>query len=52
MFPGLFSELFNVAASRPAQMTTKYLFLVLAPGPVKPTARRKHRPAAAFMAAR
>jgi hypothetical protein len=26
--PGLFSELFNVAASRPAQMTTEHLKLV------------------------
>jgi hypothetical protein len=24
--PGLFSELFNVAASRPAQMTTEYIY--------------------------
>jgi len=29
MFPGLFSELFNVAASRPAQMTTEMVLVPL-----------------------
>ncbi len=34
--PGLFSELFNVAASRPAQMTTSELKLVAGAAFVKP----------------